>query len=112
MFKTFLFDLKAARKQAGLTQFDCAHLLGASNNIVSRIEIGQRMPTIRELLTLSLIYGQQFESFYAEMLKRIRRELSAKLTSIPDAPSGWALAQTRVNTLKAIWRRLRREVWH
>ncbi|WP_094035896.1 hypothetical protein [Antarctobacter heliothermus] len=49
-------------------QSDCGHLVSVSHDAISQIKRGQRMPTIRELCALSLIYGRYFQSLYAEVL--------------------------------------------
>ena len=104
MFESLTFDLKVARKRAGLTQFDCGHLLGISHNIISRIELGKRLPTIKELMTLSLIYGQSFEDFYRKLVQRVRNDLTARLANLPDAPADWPLKRTRLHTIKQLWK--------
>ncbi|MEW9920373.1 helix-turn-helix transcriptional regulator [Marimonas sp. MJW-29] len=109
MFDEFTFDLKVARKRAGLTQVDCGHLLGASDNVISQLERGQRLPTLRELCSLSLIYGRSFECLYADLLRDVRKVLTEQLGSMPEAPKGWPAEQARQRTLERLARRLREE---
>lgn len=41
--KKIMFDLKAWRKERGLTQIAAAELIGVSRRTVQRIEMGQRV---------------------------------------------------------------------
>ncbi|MBT52780.1 MAG: hypothetical protein CMF72_05180 [Mameliella sp.] len=109
MFDEFICDLKVARKRAGLTQSDCGHLVGVSHDAISQIERGQRMPTIRELCALSLIYGRSFESLYAEVLREVRRDLGEKLAEMPEEPKGWPGSMRRRKTLERLAGRLLEE---
>ena len=104
----FLYDLKVARKRAGLTQADCGHLLGASNNVISQIELGQRMPTVRELCTLSVIYGDRFDGLYSAIARRVCTDIAVRLASLPDAPRIWLQrhARRRARTLERLTRTL------
>ena len=106
MLEEFIFDLKVARKKSGLLQSDCGHLLGLSNKTVSDIEVGRRIPTMREMCILSLIFGRRFDSFYSEMLARSRREILDKLPSLPDPPAGWPRSIARKRSLGLLVRRL------
>jgi transcriptional regulator with XRE-family HTH domain len=109
MFEEFIFDLKVARKKSGLTQVDCGHLIGSSKNIISQIELGQRVPTIKELCSLSLIYGRSFESFYTDTLHQVRKDLVRKLKSMPAEPKGWPGSFARRRTLERLAGRLEEE---
>lgn len=109
MFDEFIFDLKVARKRSGLTQVDCGHLLGASDNVISQLERGQRPPTLRELCALSLIYGRSFDSLYADLLREVRDDLMEQLGSMPNAPKDWPAGQVRQRTLERLAQRLLEE---
>jgi transcriptional regulator with XRE-family HTH domain len=109
MFEEFICDLRVARKRAGLTQSDCGHLVGVSHDAISQIERGQRMPTIRELCALSLIYGRSFESLYAEVLREVRRDLGETLADMPEEPKDWSVAARRQKTLERLAHRLLEE---
>jgi len=106
MFHAFTHDLKAVRRKAGLTQVDCAHLLAINPSIVSQIETGKRMPTVREICTLSLIYGRSFESLFAGVFRDARADLREQLTTIPDAPKNWLGRHNRQHTLNGLAERL------
>ena len=102
MFHEFTLDLKVARKKSGLTQVDCAHLLAIHPSLVSQIETGKRMPTVREICTLSLIYGRSFESLFAGIFTDARSDLRERLTTIPDAPKHWLGRHNRQATLNRL----------
>ncbi len=110
MFEEFLFDLRALRKRSGLTQADCAHLLGTSNQTVSQIELGERIPSAREICALSVIFGSSFESFYAENMHIVRSLLTENLESIPGAPEGWLATKPREATLGRLANHLETEL--
>lgn len=109
MFEEFIFDLKVARKKSGLTQIDCGHLIGSSKNIISQIELGQRVPSVKEMCSLSLIYGRSFDSFYADALRQARKDLVRRLKSMPAEPRGWAGSFARRRTLQRLAGRLEEE---
>lgn len=106
MFEEFIFDLKAARKMSGLTQRDCGHLIGGSEYRISQLERGQRLPTIREICTLSLVFGKTFESLYAALFKEIRRGLEERITSLPNPENAIAGHHNRSRTLDGLRQRL------
>jgi DNA-binding XRE family transcriptional regulator len=56
MYQDFLIDLKTARRRSGLTQADCGHLLGGSKSKISNLETGRKLPSMKEICGLSLIY--------------------------------------------------------
>ncbi|MDU8914236.1 hypothetical protein, partial [Aestuariicoccus sp. MJ-SS9] len=76
---------------------------------ISQIERGQRMPTIRELCALSLIYGRSFESLYAEILKEVRKDLRENLATMPAEPKEWPAIERRRKSLDRLARRLLEE---
>ncbi|MEP3300283.1 MAG: helix-turn-helix transcriptional regulator [Pseudoruegeria sp.] len=84
LHRTGTFDLKVARKKSGLTQNDCSHLVGVSRSTLSQIELGERMPSIKELISMSLLFGRSFDSLYADLLAEVRVELTDKLQTMPD----------------------------
>jgi len=72
MSTEFALDLRAARRKAGYTQGDVAHLLDHHQSHVSDLEHGQVQPTLREVVSLSIIYGRSFEGFFAEVMQQAR----------------------------------------
>ena len=109
MFDEFIFDLKVARKKAGLSQADCGHLIGGTNHKVSQLERGDRTPTIREICTLSLIYGRSFESLFGEMFGQVRKDLSTNLETLPGRTSNRPEYFNRTKTLECLAQRLLEE---
>lgn len=110
MTKEFALDLKVARQNSGLTQQDCAHLLGVSDATLAKIEAGKRTPSICEICTLSLIYGRSFESLFAGIFRDVRAHLSARITSLPKASGTVCLRINRQSTLNRLARRLSEEL--
>lgn len=109
MYHEFTLDLSVARRNAGLTQLECSHLIGGSRSKMSQIERGARLPNIKEICALSLIFGRSFESLYAEIFRDVRQELGANLATLPE-PRIIRLAQfNRTNTLNALAARLLEE---
>ena len=106
MISEFALDLKTARRKAGLTQEDCAHLLSVSVSLYSQIETGKRVPTVREICTLSLIYGRSFESLFSGIFRDARCDLHERLTTIPDAPQRWPARGNRQHCLSTLAERL------
>lgn len=102
MSNKFALDLKVARKKSGLTQADLAHLLGASRGKVSHLERGTTVPTVRDICTLSMVYGKSFESLFAPVFEEIAQKLNDRLSSLPDAPKGWLGRFNRKNTLSKL----------
>ena len=88
MTTQFSLELRVARKNAGLTQYDVAHLLSTKQSNISRFEKGTRMPNQEQLIKLSLIYGRSFENLYAQMVHDARRALLAQLETLPYERSG------------------------
>lgn len=84
MSSQFSVDLRLARKKAGYTQDDVAHLLATHQTMVSQLEHGKRRPSLTEIIELSLIYGRSFESFFAEVMAESKEHLSARLSTLPD----------------------------
>jgi transcriptional regulator with XRE-family HTH domain len=65
MIQEFTLDLRAARRNSGLRQVDCAHLMGVNKTKISNLENGRQRPSVRDICTLSMIYGRSFESLFA-----------------------------------------------
>lgn len=85
MSSQFSLDLRLARKKAGYTQDDIAHLLATHQAVVSLLEHGKRTPTLIEIVELSLLYGRSFEGFFAELLDESRARLRVRLATLPNA---------------------------
>jgi len=63
-YKAFLKKLKAARKEAGLTQVEAAALLKKHQNFISRAETGERRIDPVELKHFADVYGKPITFFF------------------------------------------------
>lgn len=106
MIDDFSLELKVARRKAGLSQKDCAHLLGVHASRVSLLESGKAVPTINQMCRLSLIYGRSFENLFGGVMEDARRDLRRRMHAMPDAPTRWLGRFNRENTLRALAHRL------
>lgn len=102
MIKDFALDLKVARRKSGLTQADCAHLMGGTSSKICQLEKGIRTPALKEICTLSLIYGKSFESLFGAIFHDIRTELAENLTTMPESGENWAGTFNRQHTLERV----------
>ncbi len=106
MSQTFALDLKVARRNSGLTQRDCAHLLDVHNTKISLLEQGKVLPSILEICTLSLLYGRSFESLFGSMMEDAHSVLRDRLATLPDVSNKWLGRFIRRNTLNKLAARL------
>lgn len=102
----FALDLKVARRKAGLTQQDVAHLLDIQESRVSRLENGKAQLGIHEIAALTLVYGKPFEGLFAEALDEIAEALPERMSNMPACQDGWLGRFNRENTLSNITNRL------
>ena len=109
MSTQFALDLRLARRKAGYTQRDIAHLLGAQQSAVSDLERGQSLPDLRQIITLSLIYGSSFESLFSELLNEARKDIRTRLTSLPENCRQYAGTLSRSHSLKRLRQSLEAE---
>ena len=65
------------------TQRDIAHLLGAHQTLVSELERGHQLPTLTQIVTLSLIYGRSFESLFSALMRTARERLQKRILHMP-----------------------------
>ena len=82
MIQDFVLDLREARRKSGLTQTECAQLVGISGSVLSKIENGTRMPSLVEICALSIIYGKSFESLFGAIFDEIRAEIAVNLEQL------------------------------
>lgn len=109
MIKEFALDLTVARRNSGLTQQDCAHLLGVSDATIAKLEKGVRTPTIHEICTLSLLYGRSFETLFGGIFKDVRTQLAERINTLPSSSGTVCLRINRQSTLNRLARRLEDE---
>lgn len=106
MTTEFALDLRLARRKAGFTQRDAAHLLGVHQSTISDLERGRLLPTVGQIVTLSLIYGRSFESLFAEAMRDARQELRERLAFVPDSVRAYVGTFNRAGSLERLRQRL------
>lgn len=112
MSTQFALDLRLARKKAGYTQGDIAHLLSVHQSVVSDLEHGKRPPSLTEIVELSLIYGRSFESFFAEVMVEAKEHLTVRLATLPSPGRRTAHIFNRPGSLARLKRRLAEATEH
>lgn len=109
MSTEFAHDLRLARLKAGYTQRDIAHFLDAHQSTVSDLEHGKVLPSLQQIVRLSLIYGRSFESLFAEIMSEARRALKARLKTLPEKVRSCAGTFNRPGSLSRLKHRLSAE---
>jgi transcriptional regulator with XRE-family HTH domain len=107
MSTQFAHDLRLARRKAGFTQRDVAHLMGARKSTVSDLERGRRRPTLTRIVTLSVIYGRSFESFFGEEVRQAESALRERIITLPVAPAKLVSTFNRDASIEKLAQRLR-----
>lgn len=106
MYSSFAHDLKKARRQSGLSQSDCAHLLGVSKRRISSFETGKVLPSVPEICALSLIFGRSFESLFGPVFLDARTDLKTRLAALSSRNRSWLERFNRKHTLNTLAERL------
>lgn len=106
MTYNFAPDLQAARRKAALTQADCAHLLGVTYTRISKLESGQRRPTVTELSILCLILHEDIGRVHKKIIAAEARVLGERLSAMPKCPRSWLDRRGRTETLNGVAARL------
>lgn len=106
MSTQFASDLRLARRKAGYTQGDVAHLLATQQSAVSDLEHGKIRPTLEQIIELSLIYGRSFESFFEELMTGSQKKLKQRLACLPDIGKQTAHTFNRDGSLERLKHRL------
>ncbi len=106
MSTQFALDLRLARRKAGLTQRDAAHLLALDPAKLSQLERGKRLPTLAEIITLSLIFGRSFESLFGTVMADVRQAIQRRLPHMPKNTRNCVTTVNRDKTLQKLERRL------
>ncbi|MCO5792819.1 MAG: helix-turn-helix transcriptional regulator [Blastomonas sp.] len=106
MSTEFALDLRLARRKAGYTQRDIAHLLDSHQTLVSELERGCRQPTLIQIVTLSLIYGRSFESFFSEQMGTARKKLQKRIVRMPAGGRSYVGTFNRDASIERLARRL------
>lgn len=106
MENTFVLDLKVARRESGLKQSDCAHLLGIGPTKMSAIEMGRLVPSVREVCALSFIYGKSFDSLFNSIFDEVKDDLCDRLNNMPEGSDDKLKNFNRSYTLNDLYERL------
>jgi transcriptional regulator with XRE-family HTH domain len=106
MSTEFALDLRLARRKSGYTQRDTAHLLGLNRSKLSLLETGQRLPSLVQICTLSLIYGRSFESLFGAIMDEARSALRTRILTLPDTTRKYAGSMNRTHSIDRLARSL------
>jgi transcriptional regulator with XRE-family HTH domain len=106
MIQEFTLDLRAARRNSGLRQIDCAHLMGAKSSKISDLENGRQRPSVRDICTLSMIYGRSFESLFAGIFDEVKADLNCRLEDMPEPDAKYRRTNNRLRCLRSLKARL------
>lgn len=109
MSTEFAHDLRLARRKSGFAQRDIAHLLGTHHQLVSELERGRRLPTLDQIVALSLIFDRSFESFFAERLAAAREKLRGRIVRMPEGVRSYVETFNRDASIERLARRLAEE---
>lgn len=99
-------DLRVARRKAGLTQSDCAHLLGLNKAQISKIESGERAIRLEELCLLSVIYDLPIDGMATPVRLVAEAHLRERLASLRPPSVRWIGTFNRQHTLSSLAERL------
>jgi transcriptional regulator with XRE-family HTH domain len=106
MSTQFAHDLRLARRKAGFTQRDVAHLLGTKRTLVGNLENGRRKPKLTQIVTLSVIYGRSFESLFAAEMREVEAALRKRILTMPVPTEQLATTYHRDANIERLARRL------
>ncbi len=106
MSTEFALDLRLARRKAGLTLRDTAHLLNVHKSTLSALEHGKRLPSVEQVCLLALIYGRSFQSLFNEVTEAAKGQLQNQLPSLPEPGKRWLGRIQREKTLTRLSARL------
>lgn len=99
-------DLRLARRKAGLTQRDCAQLLAVPQSRISSFEKGQLLPSIPQLMKLSIVLNRQFEDLYKHLTSQARITIKRQLPSLPERVRNTASTFNRTSSIRRLQLRL------
>ena len=98
--------LLAARKKSGLSQDDCAHLIGISRGRISKLERGKATPRVTELCSVALLFGRSVEGLSGDLFLSQARGIRERLFGLPEPRSTWLGQFNRNYTIQDIGDRL------
>lgn len=106
MIYEYALDLKVARRKSGLSQEDCAHLLGVDQPRFSKMEAGKSTPSIYELSILCLVFDTPPSAIHDQIVGSLALVVGERLASLPDCPSDWPAHLNRQHTVDVLAQRL------
>ena len=109
MSTEFALDLRLARRKSGFTQADTAHLLALNRSKLSLLETGQRLPSLVQICTLSLIYGRSFESLFGAIMAEAKASLRRRILTMPKNTRKYAGSLNRNHSIERLARSLAAE---
>jgi transcriptional regulator with XRE-family HTH domain len=112
MKHTFALDLKVLRRRAGLSQGDCAHLLGVHPSKVSLLESGKLAPSLRDIAKLTVVYGRSFEGIFLDFITHCARQVRTQLEGMPKPTRPWLRTFNRRQSLSELASRLEALILH
>ncbi len=77
-YRTFLRELRAARKRSGLTQADLARELNESQSFISKCERGERRLDVVELRNFCRVFGTSMAEFVRDLERSLARPRRVK----------------------------------
>lgn len=108
----FSQNLIDARRKAGLSQSDCAHLLGVSQAHVSRLERGRTVPSVTDLCGVAILFGRTMELLIEPLFKDRALSIRQRLYDLPEPHAGWLARFVRHNALHNLEARVERIIDH
>ena len=102
----FSHSVLLARKKAGLSQADCAHLLGITRNRFSRLETGKAVPSVAELCGVAVLFGRTMEGLSGDLFTDRAQSLKERLFDLPEPRRHRLSRFNRAYTLEALADRL------
>lgn len=98
--------LVKAREATGYTQRDAAQLLSVAPSLLSRIETGERMPSLPLAVGFAFLYDTRFEHLFADLTENTRAELAAQLQIFTEGESRVSPPSLRSQSLQSLQERL------
>ena len=108
----FSHCLADARRKAGLSQAECARLLGVSQSHISRLELGRAVPSVTDLCGIAVLFGRTMEFLVEPIFQDRALTIRQRLFDLPDPRAGWLGRFTRNNTLRNLEARVDRIIEH
>jgi len=108
--QNFAHTLSVARRQAGLSQADCAHLLGVSASHISKLEGGKATPNVPDLCGIALLFGRTMEGLSGTLFAEHAKEVQERLFDLPEPRTKWLGHFNRSNALERLSDRIERVI--